>query len=98
VCTEYIHMKCTNMYKRLTSMAAVMAWWSGVTGSGGSRLGGGGLESPRPTLNEMPPDAIDASWSKSKCKERSLVWESYKYNGIIFVDASLYKTSTKIIM
>jgi len=48
-----------------------MAWWSGVTGSGGSRLGGGGLESPRPTLNDIPPDAIDASWSKTKCKERS---------------------------
>ena len=49
-------------------MSAVMAWWSGMTGRGGRRLGGAGFASPRPTLNEMPPDAIDASWSKRKHK------------------------------
>jgi len=61
----HMHMKCTKLYNYLTLMAAVMAWWSGMTGRGGSRLDGGGLATPRPTLNEMPPDAIDASWSKN---------------------------------
>jgi len=50
----------------LTLIAAVMAWWSGVTGSGDRRLGGGRVASSRPTLNEMPPDAIDASCSLTK--------------------------------
>ena len=76
-------MKCTRMHKHLTSMAAAMAWWSGVTGRGGSRLGGGGLVSPRPTLNEMPPDAIDASWSETKCKEHLSMVKVSKYNGYI---------------
>jgi len=62
----YMHVKCTRINKYLTSMAAVIAWWSGVTGRGGRRLGGGGLVSPSPTLNAMPPDAIDASCSKTK--------------------------------
>ena len=62
----YMHVKYTRINKHLTSIAAVIAWWSGVTGRGGRRLGGGGLASPRTTLNAMPPDAIDASWSKTK--------------------------------
>jgi len=55
-------------------MAAVMAWRSGVTGSGGRRLGGGRLASSRPTLNEMPPDAIDANCSVTKYKRKKYMY------------------------
>jgi len=57
-------------------MAAVMAWWSGVTGSGGRRLGGGRLASSRPTLNEMPPDAIDANCSMTINKYALFILDS----------------------
>jgi len=56
-----------------------MAWWSGITGSGDRRLGGGGLTSPRPTLNEMPPDAIDASCSLAKNKTITTCNNFYVY-------------------